>query len=36
MKILGRQKFGLFYIEIKILFKYDISSFQLVNSHYML
>ena len=34
--ILGRQKFGLFHIEIKFVFKYDISSFWLVNSHYIL
>ena len=35
MNILGRQKFGLFHIEIKFICKYDISSFQLVNSYYI-
>ena len=44
INILGQQKIGLFHIEIKFLFhieikfvcKYDISSFRLVNSHYIL
>ena len=35
MNILGWQKFGLFHIEIKFVCKYVISSFQLVNSHYI-
>ena len=36
---LGRRKFGRFlkfHIAVKFVFKYDISSFRLVNSHYML
>ena len=33
---LGQQKIGFFHIEIKFVCKYDISSFHLVNSHYIL
>ena len=36
---LGRRKFGLFlkvHTGVKFVFEYDISSFQLVNSHYIL
>ena len=36
---LGRRKFGLFlkfHMGVKFVFKYDISSFRLVNIHYIL